>query len=186
MARCIDCGLLAIADEETAQSRIAPDQLREKGYLLSADGRAIETRVFCHRGSDAFPSDLPVHSPGELVEKLSAENDCKLFRRWIKGKSPQEHEEMSILERLQLEHEIAHLDHRRHYRHHFILTSVAVGMAATALMISIWNRTAPPQAGSAPSDVTRIEIALWAISIGLGLLAVMAVTMFWIVSRRRR
>ncbi len=184
MARCIDCGLLAIADEETGRSRIAPDQLREKGYLLSADGRAIEAHVFCHRGSDAFPTNLPLHSPSELVEKLSAENECTLYRRWIKGKSPQEHEEMSILERLQLEHERAHLDQRRHYRNHFILTSVSVAVALTALLVSIWNRTATPPS-SAP-EVTGVEISLWAISIGLGLLAVIAVTAFWLVSRLRR
>jgi len=103
MPRCFDCGLLAVRDEYRVDLVVeATRSAREMGRQQCSNGSSPMCKFLCYGNSPVFPKIPKDGSSAEKSEALKCEVDCGTFRRYHPGKSPQEHEEMSIVERVQL------------------------------------------------------------------------------------
>jgi hypothetical protein len=59
--------------------------------------------LFCYAASPHFVKVETPRDSDEVVQSIGREIDCKSWRQWHEGKSPQEHEEMTILEQVRSE-----------------------------------------------------------------------------------
>ncbi len=106
--KCAKCGLLAVRDENGNGALEAIEAIRKTGILPCRTGSTINAKFFCKRQSEAFPPLVhdPVRSqlsPPEnpAVVTLNKDRECGVYRLWIPGKTPKEHEEMTIIERIE-------------------------------------------------------------------------------------
>lgn len=135
MVQCKECGYLARWDERKAESAEAVEIMRSRGRGNS--GRTLE--IFCFVGSSVFlPKVEHVESPARLVERISCEIDCPRFLRWISGRSPREHEQMSNEEKSAIVAEFRHQQQMSLTRHvlvwSIIASVAAVGSAIVATL----------------------------------------------------
>ena len=125
VAKCIDCGFLAIRDHYNDEVREATEHCRATGRHQSSRGNGTPAKFFCYASSPAFPAYA---KPGEFrpppSDRLTAEQmaaghpppskptpasilafgtevDCCEYCQWRPGKSPKEHEEMSFLQEVE-------------------------------------------------------------------------------------
>lgn len=106
MAKCVECGYLAIRDEHGKGAFETPKLARTKGVFKNSKNLTENADIYCYVQSQAFPvlGPMPqrdVHKPFDIhpvVKAVNEEHDCQKLRIWSPGKSPKEHEEMSHLE----------------------------------------------------------------------------------------
>ena len=100
--RCGDCGLLTIRKLGTHETMEVVKQWRRTGEYTDDHPRR-PANVFCSIASESFPGSGTVQNERESLSLMDKEIECPRFRKWIPGKSPKEHEEMSILEAVRSE-----------------------------------------------------------------------------------
>jgi len=107
MAKCKDCGYLAVRDEYNDTVCEATEFTRERGLHKSSEGMSTPARLLCFKNSTSFHTgractvetrDAKLSQMKLANEQLASEVECKHFRKWMPGRSPKEHEEMSFLE----------------------------------------------------------------------------------------
>jgi hypothetical protein len=116
MVKCCNCGRLAVIDEYSKESREATEMVTTSGWHASSAGNATIARVNCHAGKRDF-ADLRGAPAGAVLTEINAEiGDCSSFIKRIAGRSPKEHEDMSILDRVRAEQTQFQLDIREEER----------------------------------------------------------------------
>ncbi len=108
--KCIECGFLAVHDEEGRGAFEAGKETRTSARMLRRNGVAIPADWFCSQKSDAFPDLVQLTrrdgTPGKssdpiILAELNQDRECDSCRAYIPGKSPKEHEDMGIIERVE-------------------------------------------------------------------------------------
>lgn len=82
MARCDECGYLAIRDEQGHGALEVNKQVRKIGH-----GKNKQASLFCYLSSPAFTG---------AIHEIT---DCDKVTRWLEGRTPKEHEDMTALEK---------------------------------------------------------------------------------------
>ncbi len=122
--KCKDCGLLAMREQETNLVLEAVDAVRQSGGYRNF-GDFGPQHLFCYANHRNFP-DLA----REVSDSLNLEIDCDDFRQYQPGKSPKEHEHMSIKEQaLALANQYRREDLR--------WRAWTLGVAVLALLVSV-------------------------------------------------
>ena len=101
--KCRDCGRLAVRDRHKQGAIEASDLVRDEGWQIDSRGKQVIASTFCA----ARKRDLKATQSGlsaEVVAEINQEIECGGFRQWERGKSPEKHEEMTLLETLELPH----------------------------------------------------------------------------------
>ena len=99
--KCRDCGRLAVRDRHKQGAIEASDLVRDEGWQIDSRGKQVIASTFCA----ARKRDLKATQSGlsaEVVAEINQEIECGGFRQWERGKSPEKHEEMTLLETLEL------------------------------------------------------------------------------------
>lgn len=145
MVKCIECGLLAVKDEYTKKSCEADKETRETGLHSSSEGNLTPAKWTCYGNSPKF-KDPESWRYGQLTKEGDEENDtlaafkenvdCDKFLAYHPGKSPQEHEDMSFQEKMQIQQ--IEFERRIERRHHsnLILHGLTILVAAAGLILS--------------------------------------------------
>lgn len=103
MPRCAECGLLAVTDEyDRSVVSEAVTETRKTGSQPNKDKPSSKARFFCYANSDAYEVTEGKAKETVLVV-LSNERACDSFRKYHPGKSPKEHEEMTLMEQMREE-----------------------------------------------------------------------------------
>ena len=103
--KCADCGFLAIRDEYTEDVKEATRRVRERGEAVTSAQNTHRAKVFCYEGVRRM---LPLNMDAQQVAAMvNEEIECGEFRKWSEGKTPKEHEEMTILEQVKEENATA-------------------------------------------------------------------------------
>ena len=105
MPKCSECGLMAVRDSFNGSVCEVQNFTRVSGKHANARGVTTDAELFCYSDSTAFirPANIGPNGavipfePEKLLPIINAENPCEIFRRYSPGKSPKEHEEMSML-----------------------------------------------------------------------------------------
>jgi hypothetical protein len=132
MVKCAECGFLSVVDHYTGDFCEADEKARTTGRYRNSQGKFAIANVRCYKGSPKFcPLDEDVWPHGQyydvdpepLVTLLNEEKDCgELFRKREPGKSPKEHDEMSILEQVEIRNAQQRIDdiaRQQHWRDEF-------------------------------------------------------------------
>jgi len=100
--QCKNCGYLAV-DEPTGGSAVeAKPRVRERGEHLDSKGKSSPASVHCYLQKRQMHIESP--RTGEKVLAVIAEKiECDRFRAYRHGKTPKEHEEMTILDEVKAE-----------------------------------------------------------------------------------
>jgi hypothetical protein len=108
--KCVECGYIEVRDRDSYEVHEVPEFTRATGQYKGRSGNLTNARLLCAKASPAF---LPVEMPAIIhsgtphgkdhpnVKMLNECRDCGSFMKWIPGKSPKEHEAMSLLERVE-------------------------------------------------------------------------------------
>ncbi len=106
MVTCKTCGMLAQKKYDTKATIEVEQRTRDDG----ATGTPANADLFCYMASSAFPKRPSKRSDEQqcshevlVLRQISTEIECDLWRQYRKGKSPKEHEEMTILDRVAAE-----------------------------------------------------------------------------------
>ena len=110
MGKCIECGLLAIRDEN--EVREADPSVKDSGACFFKERSFFA--LFCYATSDSFPTIQNPIKGRETIGLLSAENKCPKWTPVRPGKTPKEHEEMVVLEELRNRQSFAEEKSERH------------------------------------------------------------------------
>jgi hypothetical protein len=152
--KCRDCGFLAIRDPFSPNSTMteAYELVRNQGWQNASSGKRTIARLYCYANQKTFANPL-VDQPKKIVAEIGQEIECDAFRLWHPGKSPEKHEEMTILERVREEnrqaqeraegladkHHAETLAEARRYRLQNIAISLLAALAAFAsVALSLW------------------------------------------------
>lgn len=111
--RCKDCGFLSIRDARDSLVYPADERIRENAVTRNhtfSDGEIfggasltiLSDRMICYVGYPALADDM--HELRHAKTVIHKERECPHFIQWVPGKTPKEHEEMTILERVQAEY----------------------------------------------------------------------------------
>lgn len=104
---CLDCGYLAVRDEYTESTCEAIKATRTTGWHQSSMGNSTPADLFCYKTSPAFPITDGTGQDCSLddlhVLQLRTEIECATWIAYYPGKSPKEHEEMSVVEQMRCE-----------------------------------------------------------------------------------
>jgi hypothetical protein len=84
----------------------AYELVRESGWQNATNGRRTGARLFCFADRKHFP-DPKIDQPKVILAEINREIDCDAFVRWQPGKSPEKHEEMTVLEKVREENRLA-------------------------------------------------------------------------------
>jgi hypothetical protein len=97
--KCRDCGYLAIRDPFSPNPAMteAYELVRNQGWQNDSRGKRTIARLYCYAKKRTFANPL-VDQPQKIVAEIGQEIECDAFRPWHPGKSPEKHEEMTILE----------------------------------------------------------------------------------------
>jgi hypothetical protein len=101
MVRCIDCGLLALREATTGLSCEADRHQREYVEIRQDRGREVYNRIpVCIEDQVDFCKELQekpneVVHPDRILPLINREHGCQKFRRYIPGRSPQDHQDMN-------------------------------------------------------------------------------------------
>lgn len=103
MVKCAECGLLTFRDTSTGKARDADERARSSGsYLREKDTLGVDNAKFlCYSGCSSFSGCSESNKPADVVASIKVEIECDSFRKWIPAKTAKEHEEMSIVERVE-------------------------------------------------------------------------------------
>jgi hypothetical protein len=110
--RCRACGLLAVRDEHGSGAHEAIKYTRAEATVRRLDGKIISAEFFCRASSPAFPrlpysgsdrTSFPKPEERQAMAALSQDRTCDSFRVWSPGKTPEEHENMGIVEQVRAE-----------------------------------------------------------------------------------
>lgn len=164
--QCVKCGLLAIRNVEDSHV-YAADELVRKGGVLPM--RQLPGTREPHRGvslihrSDTlicYVGRPEMRCPPETAHCLPfiiVEHHCPKFVPWLPGKSPKEHEDMTILEQVRTEQAIFQMEEKREREkqraedladrnaqqaHNKTTRRVAVGSLIVAIAVAcaaLWN-----------------------------------------------
>ena len=97
MARCSECGFLAVRDINSNEMGEALEITRSTGQHKNMDGKTRPAKVFCYAPSEAFPA-IQSEAPGrQIAECINEERKCDLFVGYLPGRTPQEHYKMCEL-----------------------------------------------------------------------------------------
>ncbi|WP_442482567.1 hypothetical protein [Aeoliella sp. SH292] len=99
---------MGVFDEYDNQVYEANDLVRGQGRHQSSLGINTVAKLMCWKKSEAFPLSTQDSPPGTRAEMqslaeftetvLSSECECSQFAKWLPGRTPKEHEEMSFVE----------------------------------------------------------------------------------------
>ena len=109
MVRCNECGFLAVRDEYDNSVGEADGETRAHGEHRSSQGNKTCARLKCYRVSPSFPA-VPPRPAVAIAAAIGQEIDCPLWRQWSEGKTPQEHEQMSFAEIMELRQKTMQLE----------------------------------------------------------------------------
>jgi hypothetical protein len=102
--RCVDCGFLAVRDEYNDDVCEAVHFTRNRSLHKSSSGNSVRATVFCYRNSSQFPKNAATGNETQIYDAIRLEIDCDEYRLWRPGKTPKEHEEMTMLEKMESMH----------------------------------------------------------------------------------
>ncbi len=114
--KCADCGFLTVRDEYNELPCEATPRTRSTGNHQSSNGKSVSAKLFCGKDNPAFPQpeeilDRGMHNPISQshpnVQAIQTNIECGDFHRYRPGKTPKEHEEMTILEQVRAENQSA-------------------------------------------------------------------------------
>jgi hypothetical protein len=100
MPKCNECGFLAVRDEYTEEICESSEFTRSRGMHKSSSGSAVTANLFCYANSHAFP-DVSGKADFKKAAAINEEVPCPQFMHWLKGRTPKEHDEMSILQKVE-------------------------------------------------------------------------------------
>jgi hypothetical protein len=89
-------------DTTTCKPESADERTRESG-VLKRNGTAFPLTFLCLANSPSFCRKQPESPKQSAVESINKEIECDSFVKWIPAKSAQEHEDMTILEKVREE-----------------------------------------------------------------------------------
>mgnify|MGYP002625960748 FL=1 len=111
--KCKECGYLSVRSADDSSVMSASESVRNDGKTRIRQTRMhsesigapihvnTQDTLICFLGQPEFETDLKeLDSPLETIAKARS---CLEYRPWIPGKTPQEHEEMSLLEQVRVE-----------------------------------------------------------------------------------
>ena len=99
--KCADCGFLGVFDERTDEVKEATARARQSGEQATSAQTTHRAKVFCYR--NAREMDWATINPEQVATLVNEPIDCVSYLAWSPGKSPKEHEEMTILEKVKAE-----------------------------------------------------------------------------------
>jgi hypothetical protein len=108
LVKCRDCGYLASRIKADNSPVEAVSRVRDAGQFSLQESR----EVLCYRGFSGFPVNGTL-TDRPLAVALEKEIACPEFTVWLKGKTPKEHEDMSILEKVRQEYRQSQEDAER-------------------------------------------------------------------------
>ncbi len=100
--KCRDCGYLAIRDPFSPNPAMteAYELVRNQGWQNASNGKRTIARLYCYAKKRTFANPL-VDQPKKIIAEIGQGIECDAFRQWHPGKSPEKHEEMTIVERVE-------------------------------------------------------------------------------------
>lgn len=103
MVKCRDCGLLSIRDRSTGEARPADEEARDEAHYMS-QGTRYAAQFLCHANAENFPYDSSDHSTKNAVDSINLSIECRDFTTWHPTKTAREHEEMTLLQKVEEKH----------------------------------------------------------------------------------
>ena len=162
--QCCKCGFLAVRNVEDSHVYSADERLRANGVLPMRDfpgsrephlGASLIRRsdtVLCYLGRVEMTCPPQTNN---CIDAIRLNHECPRFVPWLPGKTPKEHEDMSILEQVRTEQAIFRLEESKNNR---ITRLLAVGSlivsglaAAAAMWTSFIQPPSAPIVNVAPS-----------------------------------
>ncbi len=141
MRKCRDCGLLSVRDMLTSEPRSADERARNDGVYAS-QGKKFVAGFLCRANASNFSGDSSMKSSVAAVESINVSIDCGEFVEWYPAKTPREHEEMTIIERVRAENDAARQESRDRERWNAIRSWVSILIAIAALAASVLIKSA--------------------------------------------
>lgn len=114
--KCVDCGFLAMRDPATNQAREVTEKERNDGLTTNPQRRLPHLEpilLLCFQSCELFVANhkvkrsnggFPKGDANPNINAINTEIECDSFRKWERGKSPEKHEEMSIVEQVEAKH----------------------------------------------------------------------------------
>ncbi len=100
MVQCKNCGYIGVRARFTGLTYEADERVRDQGVQFVATEAPCPARIFCYANERGFAA-APVDGQKMVIEALGLEIDCRSFTKWQRGKTPKEHAEMALLDRVQ-------------------------------------------------------------------------------------
>lgn len=111
--KCKDCGYLSVRSALDSLVYPASEDARKYGMTRCHYDNSLEgfgggplivgsDKLICYVGHPAFSEDMESLKIAEKV--ISKERTCPRFVHWIHGKTPKEHEDMTIVEQVKAEY----------------------------------------------------------------------------------
>ena len=100
--RCADCGYLSLQESDTRRLVEVEIKVRQDWKQLKTipgeRGPRYESRPMCFARVADLPREAGGSDAGQIRAIVEAERDCPAFTPWLYGRTPREHEEMSLIE----------------------------------------------------------------------------------------
>jgi hypothetical protein len=148
LVKCGECGFVTLRDELGTGALEIDTATRTTGRRASSAGPLINADPFCYKSSAAFVgcnlprlthSGTPKGSDHPVVAMLNQGRECDYFRLWLPGKSPKEHEEVTIIEQLQQARQQDAARQETWNRRSFLWTVIAVGAAIASALAAVFG-----------------------------------------------
>jgi hypothetical protein len=94
MAKCAECGFLAILNEETGELQETQWLIRQDGVLASPLCFMRVYDLWAESNTPRGNYDFTSRTSSLIVATLQKERECNQFVKWQQGFSPKEHREM--------------------------------------------------------------------------------------------
>lgn len=101
MVQCSKCGLLAVRDRQTDKPVEVTLYSRQEGLQKTIKSECL-AKVFCYKDKRQFDWSQ-ANNGGPVVREINEHIECADYLPWQPGKTPQQHEEMSLLEQVRTE-----------------------------------------------------------------------------------
>jgi hypothetical protein len=115
LAKCSECGLLAVRNRSTGAVCEALEITRQKGLHRYGTQDAKTANVFCYAPSPCFPSFGPEDVGKDIAAVLNDTRICDESMDYMPGRSPQEHLQIREM-REQREHNLQMLEAEHKWR----------------------------------------------------------------------
>lgn len=138
--QCKECGYVGVRSRFAGLTFEADERVRNQGAQFVANEQPCAARVFCYANQREF--DPPkVGGESTVLQTLSLNIDCQSFTKWQRGKTPKEHADMALLERVEQINAIARREaaelQDRWNRQNFRWVVIAAGSAVLSSIAAV-------------------------------------------------